>query len=277
MRRFAVLTAAVTLALILAGGFVTTTRTGDTIPSWPRSWGRMELGWPVEWTHRAFAGTVAILTAVLAFWVQRRESRPRVRLLAWIAFSAVLLQACLGGLRVHQYYPKAVAIVHATLAQVVFSTLVCLALFLSEVWASVRTDEAAAGAAGLGTATTLFAFLQLIAGAVTRHTGAGLVVHLVGAGLVLLHVSLFASKLMMTPLRKGANVLLAILGLQVALGIGTWAITAGGFERSRQAPLLQIVTVSAHVAVGAALLATSLALTLMCRRARTPVPEVALA
>jgi cytochrome c oxidase assembly protein subunit 15 len=277
MRRFAVLTAAVTLALILAGGFVTTTRTGDTIPSWPRSWGQMQVGWPVEWTHRAFAGTVAILAAVLAAWVQVRESRPGVRLLAWIAFAAVLTQASLGGLRVHQYYPKAVAIVHATLAQVVFSTLVSLALFLSNSWTSTAKDGSTAGARTLGIVTTAFAFLQLIAGAVTRHTGHGLAVHLAGAGLVLLLVSVFASRLMMTPLRKGANLLLAILGLQVALGIGTWAITANGFERSRLAPFAQVVTVSAHVAVGAALLATSLAVTLMCHRAKAVRLEAALA
>jgi cytochrome c oxidase assembly protein subunit 15 len=277
MGRFAVLTAAVTLALILAGGFVTTTRTGDTIPSWPKSWGRMEVGWPVEWTHRALAGTVAILATLLAVWVQRAEPRPWVRRLAWLAFFAVLLQALLGGLRVHRYYPKATAIVHATLAQVVFSTLVSLALFVSESWKTFRADESTAGAGRIGQATTLLAFLQLIAGAVTRHTGWGLAGHLVGAGLVLVLVSLFASRLMMTPLRRGANLLLGILGLQVALGLGTWAITAGGFERSHQAPLLQVLTVSAHVAVGAALLAASLTLTLMCRRAKAASPELALA
>ena len=277
MRRFAVLTAAVTLALILAGGFVTTTRTGDTIPTWPKSWGRIEAGGYVELTHRAFAGAVALLATILAVWVQRREARPWVRRLAWIAFSAVVIQALLGGLRVHQYYPKATAIVHATLAQVVFSTLVSLALFVSESWKVFRADESTEGARTLGLVTTAFAFLQLIAGAVTRHTGAGLAVHLVGAGLVLVHVSLFASRLMMTPLRKGANVLLAILGLQVALGIATWAITAGGFERSHRAPLVPIVTVSAHVAVGAALLAASLAVTLMCHRAKAGRLEAALA
>jgi cytochrome c oxidase assembly protein subunit 15 len=277
MRRFAVLTAAVALALILAGGFVTTTRTGDTIPTWPKSWGEMKVGWPVEWTHRALAGTVGVLATILAVWVQRREPRPWVRRLAWVAFLAVLVQSLLGGLRVNQVYPKATAIVHATLGQVVFSTLVCLALFVSDSWKTFRPDESTAGAGRIGAATTLVAFLQLIAGAVTRHTGGGLAVHLVGAGLVLVLVSLFASRLMMTPLRKAANLLLGILGLQVALGLGTWAITAAGFERSHQAPLLQVVTVSAHVAVGAALLATSLALTLMCRRAKAAAPELALA
>ena len=77
---------------------------------------------------------------------------------------------------------------------------------------------------------------------------------------------------MVTSLSRGAALLMAILGLQVALGLGTWAITAGGFERSTRAPLYQIATISAHVAVGAALLATSLGLTLMCHRGAEPAP-----
>src|ERR1043165_7209436 len=83
IRRFAALTAAVALVLILAGGFVTTTRTGDTIPTWPKSWGKMEVGWPVEWSHRAAAGIVAILVTVLAVWLQVREPRRGVKVLGW--------------------------------------------------------------------------------------------------------------------------------------------------------------------------------------------------
>jgi hypothetical protein len=77
---------------------------------------------------------------------------------------------------------------------------------------------------------------------------------------------------MMTPLRSWAKTLVALLFVQLGLGIATWAITAGGFVRSHESPLFQIVTISAHVAVGAALLATSLAVTLMCRRGADPAP-----
>lgn len=272
IQRFAVLTAGMTLALILAGGLVTTTRTGDTIPTWPASWGRMEVGWPVEWTHRAFAGAVAILVTILAVWLQRREPRLWVRAIGWTAFAAVVLQALIGGLRIHM--PRAaVAIVHACFGQLVFCAMVATALFVSEAWGRAAPDESTAGARKLGAVTTVLAFLQLVAGAVTRHTGAVLAVHLAGAGLVLLLVSLFASRLMLTPLRTGARLLLAILGLQMVLGIATWAITAGGFVRSPQAPLVQVLAVSAHVAVGAALLATSLAVTLMCHRSKKAALE----
>jgi cytochrome c oxidase assembly protein subunit 15 len=273
IRRFAALTAAMTLALILAGGFVTTTRTGDTIPTWPKSWGRMEVGWPVEWSHRAAAGVVAILVTVLAIWLQRREPRRGVRIIGWAAFGAVLLQALIGGLRIYTVAPVPVAIVHACFGQLVFCAMVATALLVSEAWRRTPVDESAAGARTFGIVTTGVAFLQLVAGAVTRHTGAALVVHLVGAGAVLLLVSLFASRLMMTPLRKGANVLVGLLGLQIVLGGATWAIKAGGFVRSHESSVVEILTISAHVAVGAALLATSLAVTLMCHRARAAAAE----
>lgn len=266
VRRFAALTAAMTLVLILAGGFVTTTRTGDTIPTWPKSWGHFEGGWWVEWTHRAVAGTLALMVAGLAVWLQFREPRPWVHRIGWIAFAAVVLQALIGGLRIYTVAPVPVAIVHACFGQLVFCAMVAVALFVSRTWTATPLDESAVSAGRIGTVATFFAFLQLVAGAVTRHTGAGLVVHLAGAGGVLLFVALFASRLMLSPLKRGAQLLVAILGLQLLLGLATWAITSGGFQRSHESPLVSIVTISAHVAVGAALLATSLGATLMCHR-----------
>jgi len=272
IRRFAALTAAVTLALILAGGFVTTTRTGDTIPTWPKSWGHFEGGWWVEWTHRAFAGTVGLLVAGLAVALHLKEPRAWVRRIGWTALAAVVVQALIGGLRIYTAFPAGVAIIHACFGQLVFCCMVAIALFVSESWSATPVDEASTRARKLGAVATVFAFLQLVAGAVTRHTGAGLIVHLVGAGLVLLHVSLFASRLMLTPLRRGAHLLVALLFVQLLLGLGTWAITAGGFVRSHESPLFQIVTISAHVAVGASLLASTLAVTPMCRRGAETAP-----
>lgn len=269
VRRFAALTAAMTLALILAGGFVTTTRTGDTIPTWPKSWGQFEGGWWVEWSHRAVAGAVGLMVAGLAIWLHQRESRAWVRRIGWAALAAVVVQALIGGLRI--YVPKAaVAIIHACFGQLVFCCMVAIALIVSRSWAATPTSDSAFAARKLGVVTTAFAFFQLVAGAVTRHTGAGLIVHLVGAGLVLLHVTLLSTRLMMTPLRAWAKTLVALLFVQLGLGLATWAITAGGFVRSHESPLFQIVTISAHVAVGAALLASSLAVTLMCRRGADP-------
>lgn len=271
IRRFAALTAGLTLALILAGGFVTTTRTGDTIPTWPKSWGHFEGGWWVEWSHRAIAGAVGILVTGLVIALHLKEPRSWVRRIGWLALGAVVVQALIGGLRI--YVPKAaVAIIHACFGQLVFCCMVAIALFVSKSWTATPVDETSTRARKLGALATLFAFLQLVAGAVTRHTGAGLIVHLVGAAAVLLLVTMFASRLMLTPVRRGAHLLVGILLVQILLGLATWAFTAGGFVRSHESSLFQIMTISSHVALGASLLATCLAVTLMCHRGAEPAP-----
>jgi cytochrome c oxidase assembly protein subunit 15 len=207
----------------------------------------------------------------LAIALHLKESRPWVRRIGWLALGAVVVQALIGGLRI--YVPKAaVAILHACFGQLVFCCMVAVALFVSETWTRTPIEETSTRARKIGALATLFSFLQLVAGAVTRHTGAGLVVHLAGAAAVIIFVTMFASRLMLTPVRRGAYLLVAILGVQLLLGLGTWAITAGGFDRSYKSSWLQIVTISAHVAVGASLLATSLAVTLMCQRGAEAVP-----
>lgn len=274
--------AAATLVLILAGGFVTTTATGDTIPEWPLSWGRLIPpsfggGIAVEWTHRVLAGAVALLVAALAIWTQLAERRPWVRRLALAALAAVVIQALIGGLRI--YVPgAAVAIVHACFAQLVFCAVTAVALAFSRAWAGAREDARAASAARLGVVTAAFAFLQLVAGAVTRHTGAGIAVHLVGAGLVLLHAGLFASRLAATSLRRSAVLLAAALVLQLLLGFAAWGIRSSGFVRSHEAPVVPLAIVTLHVAVGALVLAQTLVLTLRAFRAAPaaaalPAPE----
>jgi heme A synthase len=267
VRGLAVLTAAMLVVLILVGGLVTTTRTGDTIPTWPFWRGALAGGAWVEWSHRAVAGVVGLLVLALAVALHWKEPRASVRRLGWLALAGVVVQALIGAVRI--YLPAAaVAIVHAVFAQAVFCLLVTLA------W---RPAQGAADARGLGIAATAASFLQLVAGAVTRHTGAGLEIHVAGAVAVLLLVSLFASRLMLTPLRRGGLVLLGLLGLQIALGIATWVVTRNSFDRSVDAPVASLVTVSAHVATGAGLLASCLVLTLGCRRAPSAAPQAVLA
>jgi hypothetical protein len=262
--------AVATLLLILAGGFVTSTGSQDSIPTWPLSWGRIAPAgegaeaW-IEQIHRYLAGTVGLLVGVLMIWLRKTEDRAWVRRWAYVAFGAVVAQALIGGFHILQNTPAASAIVHAVFGQLVFGALVSLALFLSPSWRKAEGDEGAAEARRIGFITVAFAFLQLVAGAVTRHTGAGVAVHLVGAMLVLLHASLFASRLMTTRLKGGAHVLMALLAVQVILGLTSWSFTSGGAVRSLEVPALRLITVTSHVAVGALVLAVTLVLALQCR------------
>ncbi len=81
---FALLTAAATAVLIFAGGLVTSTGSGLSVPDWPNSYGWFMFTFPVEnWvggifyehSHRLIASTVGFLILVLAFWLWRAEPR----------------------------------------------------------------------------------------------------------------------------------------------------------------------------------------------------------
>lgn len=262
LRTYAALTAAMVVVLLLAGGLVTTTKTGDTIPTWPHWRGKIHGGTWVEWSHRALAGVVALMTLGLALVAHRTASRK----LAWIAWAGVALQALLGGLRIFtdlpgwQFLKAPVAIVHATFAQVVFCAVVAVALQQSKAWSLRGTGEAR----GVGIAATTACFLQLVAGAVARHTGMGFELHVLGAVAVLFFASLLASRLLMTPLRRGAWILTGLLGFQILLGVFTWMFTrTESFVRSPDAPLFTLSVVSLHVATGAGLLAACLGLAIL--------------
>src|SRR3954447_15854474 len=70
IHRFAVATAAATYLLILIGGLVHGTGSSLACPDWPTCYGtfmpKMEGGVLVEHSHRLAAGTVVLLTLVLA-------------------------------------------------------------------------------------------------------------------------------------------------------------------------------------------------------------------
>src|SRR5262245_17982079 len=130
--RFTVLLAAATVVLLAAGALVTSTGSGLSVPDWPLSFGRvmppMVGGVLFEHGHRMVAGTVGLLTVVMAFWYARREPRREPRRLAFIALAAVVAQGLLGGLTVLLRLPPAVSVLHACIAQAFFALVVTLAL-----------------------------------------------------------------------------------------------------------------------------------------------------
>src|SRR5207248_11298055 len=108
VHRFAVATAVATYLLILIGGLVHGTGSSLACPDWPTCYGtfmpRMEGGVLVEHSHRLAAGTVVILTLVLAgalTWAGRRDAvARRLRPFGWLAVGLVFAQALLGGITV---------------------------------------------------------------------------------------------------------------------------------------------------------------------------------
>src|SRR5262249_59416388 len=118
LQRLAVATALATLSLIFAGGLVTSTESGLSVPDWPLSYGRlmppMVGGIFYEHGHRMVATTVGILTVILAAWLARREPRAWVRRLGYGALAAVVAQGVLGGLTVLFLLPTAGSVAHSS-------------------------------------------------------------------------------------------------------------------------------------------------------------------
>lgn len=277
LHRFAVATAVATLGLIVAGGLVTSTESGLSVPDWPLSYGRlmppMVGGVFYEHGHRMVATTVGILTVILAVWLARREPRRWVRRLGYLAVATVVAQGVLGGLTVIFLLPTAVSVAHACLAQTFLCLMVTIAVVTSPRWdpqpAAARTP-----AARLALLAAAAVFLQLVVGAVMRHSKAGLAIpdfplslgrlvprldsfpvaiafaHRAWALVVTILVLTAAAAAYRVGLRRSALFLGLLVPVQIALG----ALTV----LSRK----NVAITTAHVATGALLLGTSIALSL---------------
>ncbi len=269
---YAIVVAVATFFLIVAGGLVTSTGSGLAVPDWPLSFGqffpKMEGGVFYEHGHRLIASTVGVMTVVLALWIWQKETRHELHLLAAGAVVLVCLQGLLGGLTVLLKLPPSISIAHATLGQIFFSVNVCLAV-LTGLQARLpllpKITPTAKKLQRLAVMTTGFVFLQLIAGAILRHSGWGLPLHLTGAALVTIHILLSAKRVFkeypdMPELYQPALFLSWLLGLQIILGFLSWRM--GG-----------VVVTTAHVGVGALLLAGSVILSIQSFRRLHQLPS----
>lgn len=184
LHRYALFTSFCTFCLIIAGGLVTSTQSGLAVPDWPLSYGQimppMVGGIFFEHTHRMVASFVGVLTIVLAIWLWRRDRRRWMRMLGLVALGGVIIQGILGGLTVLFLLPTPISVSHATLAQTFFALVAAIALFTSRWWTSRDHDqirsEGNPSVVWLGVCVTAAVYVQLILGALMRHTHAGLAV-----------------------------------------------------------------------------------------------------
>lgn len=293
---FAALVAVSTAILIFAGGMVTSTGSGLSVPDWPNTYGWFMFSFPVdkwvggifyEHSHRLIASTVGFLILTLAFWLWRAEPRAWVRRLGYIALAAVILQGVLGGITVLWYLPDPISIAHASLAEIVFCLTVTIALVTSSGWrqgyAAGLPDDRVLQKMAIATTATIY--VQILLGATMRHTGAGLAIpdfplafghlipphwdekiaihfaHRIGALVVSAMILATAGHVLYhyfhrSELRRPAILLLVLVALQITLG----ALTV----LSGRQPIVN----SCHVVTGASVLVTSLVLALRAHRAR---------
>jgi len=281
LHRYATFVAFCTFLLIIAGALVTGNDAGLSVPDWPTSFGtfrmpRMVGGVKFEHGHRMIAGTVGILTIILVVGLWIKDSRRWVRWVGFAAVMAVVAQAVLGGITVLFYLPVAISTAHATLAQIFFCLAASLAFFTGSSWKWNETkvdDPGWPPLRDLAAATTGAILLQLVLGAVFRHGGIGITPHLAGAGLVsALTVWVVAKTLQRFPqpnLSRPALLLAGLVLTQLFLGMASLLLKVQA--QGAPQPLPPVVNLTtAHVAVGALVLITSLYFTYQTYRFSSP-------
>jgi cytochrome c oxidase assembly protein subunit 15 len=294
LHRFAKFVAAFTILLLLAGSLVTSTGSGLSVPDWPTSYGwNMFTFPPSKWVggilyehgHRLIASTVGFLTILLAAWLWIVDPRRWMKQLGAAALGAVILQGALGGLTVLFFLPAAISTAHAGLAEIFFCMTVAIALFTSPAWLSAGEPVDDAMLRRAATTTTAIIYLQILIGAVMRHTDAGLAIpdfpwmfghlvpdhwdpkiaihfaHRVGALVVTLCVIASSAHIWFhhrdrRDLTRPATVILVLVATQVTLGALT-VITRR-----------DVWINSVHLVCGALVLATSIVITLRAWRVK---------
>jgi len=283
--RLALLLVCATFPLLFIGGLVTSKGAGLAVPDWPTTFGHNMFLYPwskmvgnifYEHSHRLVASFVGLLTIVLTVTIWLCESRMWLRWLALGALGLVIVQGVLGGLRV-VLLEQTLAIVHAATGQAFFALTVCLAAFTSKEWLDWPDGTRSLNDGGrlrrLCLATTALIYIQVILGAVVRHTGERLDAHLVFAALVALHTMLILIRVSRnhasaSDLHRPALALLALLLMQLVLGTLSYLAK---FTTVLRLPIdATVILTTTHLACGALMLGTAVTLTLRCYRLSTP-------
>ena len=265
--RLAVATMLATFALILFGGLVTNTGAALAVPDWPTTfghnmffypWSQMVGGIFYEHSHRLLGAVVGVLTLVLAASLWPAGSR--LRALGVLAVVAVCVQGLLGGLRV-VLLEETLAIVHGCLAQAFFALIASHGL--SHVAARAEWPRAGSTAARARwpRGPPCWSICRSCWARFLTHAG-WLDLHLVGAGAVFVLVPIVTARLRRSGDPVGvplAAVLLALLGVQLLLGVGSYlsrfsAIWIPGGQ------LAMLAMPVAHRLVGSLILATTVVL-----------------
>jgi cytochrome c oxidase assembly protein subunit 15 len=305
--RWAVALACATFPLLWVGGLVTTTDAGMAVPDWPTTYGYNLFLYPwttwfaapwdlfVEHGHRLLGAFVGIITIALVAVVWRSDDRRWMRWLAVAALLLVIFQGILGGMRV-RLDERTLAMLHGCTGPLFFAVAVAMVVFTSRRWRNgeLVKNTASAPIRLLATITCVLVYLQLLLGAVVRHVpvvtepntfAMAVRFHLFLAAVLTLHIIALIwlvkrrAKLV-KPLAGLATTLGLLITLQLLLGMATWVAKfavpawASGWIAHANVTIadggwLQTHIITAHVAVGSLLLATSLALALYAQRLLT--------
>jgi cytochrome c oxidase assembly protein subunit 15 len=237
----------------------------------------------IEHGHRLLAMAVGILTIVLVIVVHRTEPRRGVRIFSLALLAGVLLQGLLGGLRV-VLDERLLALLHGCIGPLFFAATAAMVVVTSPKWAV--GDQAPRGDATyvrLAVLTAAVAWLQLVLGAIVRHSPhllsdsaatifrVAVYAHLITALLVVIQVLRLAAECWGRRAGQRLAFSMALLVfVQVVLGASTWLLkygvpqwAAGALGQwqfvNTEADMFRAAIITAHGAVGSLLVALSVA------------------
>jgi cytochrome c oxidase assembly protein subunit 15 len=316
--RWALLLACATFPLIWWGGFVTATGSGMAFRDWLTSDGVFMPAYPwlssagskfIEHGHRLLAMATGVLTIVMVAALWRAESRRWVRWYGVGLLAAVIFQGILGGQRVlldasAPDQARVVALIHGCTGPLFFAACVALVVVTSRQWGSASLESSPAGRKlfRLAILTTTLAYMQIVVGAVVRHSpllladGAGAMFqaavyfHLLLAGAIVVHVLLLAFRCWRDRLHRPLAIGLgSLIVMQLLLGASSWVVKYGmpsWFTRligetghfNRATDLASAAILAAHGAVGSLIFALSLVIAMAAgRRLGIATPVLTLA
>ncbi len=304
-----VVVAAWTLFMISAGGMVTSQNAGDAVPDWPLSYGSLlppmvgNVFW--EHGHRLVGMALGLMTIAMTVWIAGREPRRWVRVLGYIALPWVCFQGALGGLRVKLISSPAVqdffftnptgenvetlrvgvTVFHTATAQGIFSLMAVLAIVTSRRWLSagepLRSPDVGR-LRNMGLVAIGLVLVQVVLGAIRRQTDGTIWFHAIGATAVTLMLAAIAWLVFkrfreVRPLVRSARLLIVLVAVQLTLGVVSWLLTNAAIERSLHLPMLwgsveaASAILTAHLALGASLLAACVVLVVRAHRYVAPL------
>ena len=277
--RLALSTAAATVLLIVFGGLVTNTGAALAVPDWPSTFGHNMFLFPwsgmvggvfYEHSHRLLGALVGLLTVALTAALWPRGGRLRV--LGIVALAVVIAQGVIGGLRV-VLVTDALAMVHGPLAQAFFA-LVATTAFVTSPAAARPLAHPDPRLRRLALIAVAALYGQIVLGALLTHAG-WLWLHVGGAALVfgILPVVTARARRSGDPVAgRLAGVLLALLIVQLALGIGAFLARFSGIWIPGGQLTMLVLPVS-HRLAGGLLLAASVVLALRLWSAAPGIAE----
>jgi heme A synthase len=221
------------------------------------------------------AGSLVVLTLVIAAWTLLVEKRSWLRKLALAALGTVMAQAVLGGMTVLMLQPPAVSTAHAAVAQTFFCIAVLIALFTERRWVEevpqVEFDTRRPSLFTLAMLSVVVLYVQLILGGMFRHHGMSWWPHLAHAAVVAFVLTWTAIRALsvysnIEAIRRPAILMLSLLMTQLCLGFAAFLTRVAWGRDSVQPELPMVISTVAHVAVGTLLLATTVVLAIQVWR-----------